>query len=54
MAKKVVRVGSGTESGRAVVGKDVGQRKGKGWGTDKGNRQSSQDEHRPTRTRRRS
>lgn len=53
MSKKVVRVGSDTESGRVVVGKDVGRRKGKGWGTDKGNRKSSQDEHKPIRQRRR-
>lgn len=43
MGKKVVRVGSDTESGRVVVGKDVSKRKGKDWGTDKGGRKSTLD-----------
>ena len=50
MGKKVIRIGSDKESGHAVVGKDVGKRKGKGFGTGKTNRQSSQDKaqrHRP-------
>lgn len=52
MSKKVVRVGSDTESGRVVVGKDVGQRKGKGWGTDKLDRKSTLDAPRRQRQRR--
>ena len=49
MSKKVVRVGSDTESGRAVVGPNVSKRKGKGYGTGKLNRQSSRDKPIPHR-----
>lgn len=43
MGKKVIRIGSDKESGRVVVGKGISRRKGKGHGTGKSNRQSSQD-----------
>lgn len=43
MGKKVIRVGGGKESGKVIVGKDVSTRDGKGHGTGKTNRQSSQD-----------
>lgn len=43
MGKRVIRIGSNKESGRAIVGKNVSRRKGKGHGTGKTNRQSSQD-----------
>lgn len=51
MGKKVVEIT--TNGGRVIVGPDVSKRKGKDLGTDKGNRQSSQDKHRPVRPRRR-
>lgn len=44
MNKKVISI-NGNQA-RVIVGKGVSKRKGKGWGTDKGGRQSSQDTHR--------
>ena len=45
MAKKVLSIEG--DEGRALVGPNVSKRRGKDWGTDKGNRKSTLDKHTP-------